>query len=115
VAEETVTLNGVLNADGGANTASQWQGGGSGGGIYVRCRLFRGNGGVLRAKGGTGGTNNQTGAGGGGRIAVWRVRDESMAITTNVDAGDGGNLNDKAAGNLVWGILPPRGTVFVIR
>ena len=115
VAEETVTLNGVLNADGGANTASQWQGGGSGGGIYIRCRVFRGTGGVLRAKGGTGGTNNQTGAGGGGRIAVWRVRDESTAITTNVDPGDGGNLNDKAAGTVVWGTLPPRGTVIVIR
>jgi len=111
---EQVTLDGTLNADGGANLATSWQGGGSGGSIFVRCHRFAGNGGMLRAKGGTGGTGNQTGAGGGGRIAIWRAKDSSIGVTANVDPGDGGNLVDKAEGTVVWWMLSPRGTVFVV-
>jgi len=64
-----ITLNGKINASGN----SAWEihgGGGSGGGIFIKCRNFSGNtNGILKAEGGNGSYAGS--GGGGGRIAVW--------------------------------------------
>jgi hypothetical protein len=124
----TVTLDGTLNADGGDHTGQNnyGGGGGAGGSIYVQCRALAGNNPVLSATGGVGCDNRNTagsGGGGGGRIAVWRTYDTTVGATANVDGGAGyrpgvpagsGDENG-AAGTIVWGMIMPRGTVFVVR
>ena len=51
--------------------------------------------------------------GGGGRIAVWRRFDQSTGVTSNyVSGGDGEQTG--ADGTIVWGWVPPAGTVIKI-
>jgi hypothetical protein len=68
-----VTVNGILSANG-ANAPTdlnnKFGGGGSGGAIFIQCRLFAGTNGTVRAAGGAAGASASGGAGGGGRIAV---------------------------------------------
>jgi hypothetical protein len=65
-ASGAVTLNGTNGQDG-----QNYGGGGSGGGIFVKCQSFSGaDTGTLNAKGGNRDQTND-GGGGGGRIAVW--------------------------------------------
>jgi hypothetical protein len=75
----TVALNGSILADGSrAGSSGSLAGGGSGGGIYIRChRLSGGSQGLLRANGADAWTGSvwNGGGGGGGRIAVWRAQD----------------------------------------
>lgn len=61
----TLTLQGLIQADGG--NGGRYGGGGSGGGIRLLLGSLRGAG-AIRANGGTGGS--ESGSGGGGRIAV---------------------------------------------
>jgi hypothetical protein len=61
----TATIDGTITSDG----ADADHGGGSGGGIFIRCEQFMGSG-SLNANGGNG-NSSKGGAGGGGRIAVW--------------------------------------------
>ena len=66
-ATDTVTINGVISANGSTGPVS-WGSRGSGGGIYITCRAFRGTG-TIRANGGE--HNGESYAGGGGsRIAI---------------------------------------------
>jgi hypothetical protein len=84
-ASGTVSVNGPINANGNI-------GGGSGGSIFITCRIFAGTGGVLSADGANG--TYWGGAGSGGRIAV--ICDEAaqnaavrptVAIRTKVATG----------------------------
>lgn len=64
----TITIDGVVTANGGNGNGST-QGAGSGGSIYLTCATFGGStGGILRANGGS--DASLAGGGGGGRIAV---------------------------------------------
>jgi hypothetical protein len=67
-----VTVNGLLSANG--DFGEYAAGGGAGGGIFITCNSFGGDGGVLRARGGDGQYYSPLyagGGGGGGRIAIW--------------------------------------------
>jgi hypothetical protein len=117
----------LLNANGadGANDSTNPDrvgGGGSGGGIYLTCRRLYDEAGVsLLARGGKAALGNG-GGGGGGRIAVWREVDLTAAQAATDVAGGGGRsasadqpLYDGLPGTVVWGNLPPRGTLFILR
>jgi len=70
-ASGTVTVHGVISANGGAATNGQHSAGGSGGAIYITCKTFGGSSdGLMSVNGGNGWDNNLSGGGGGGRIAV---------------------------------------------
>jgi len=67
-ADDVVTVDGTLGADGRAGV--DLSGGGSGGSIWIDCYRFSGGSdGLLTAAGGSAGEHG--GSGGGGRIAVW--------------------------------------------
>jgi len=66
-ASDTVTIDGTITANGAAGPVS-WGSRGSGGGIYITCRTFRGTG-TIRANGGEHNGESYAG-GGGGRIAI---------------------------------------------
>jgi len=107
----TVTMDGTISANGSAGT-----GGGSGGGIYMTCKALAGGGGVLMANGG-GGTGASNGSGGGGgRISVSRTLDKSSGISTYVDGGiNTGTGGPGSTGTVVWGWIPPTGTIILIQ
>lgn len=117
-AVKTVAIQGTISANGGGGFYSDG-GGASGGGIYITCRTFIGNSnGVLRANGGAG-YNQITyggGGGGGGRVAVWRIFDQSTSVISNYVNGGSGWTNTVSGtnGTIVWGWLPPAGTIFRI-
>ncbi|MDD5706583.1 MAG: hypothetical protein PHR35_11705 [Kiritimatiellae bacterium] len=118
-ADATVNLNGTLTANGQDQTltGSDSEGGGSGGSIYVRCHRFAGTtaGAVLSANGGSGSADDtRSAAGGGGRIAVWRVYDCHAGTAPRAN---GGTCLAGAAGDgtVVWGWLPPAGTVMLLK
>jgi hypothetical protein len=100
---------------------AQWAyyaGAGSGGGIYITCRRFVGGAnGILRANGGIDDSTQIGGIGAGGRIAVWfSITNIASGFTAQANAGVavGG---DYAAenGTVVWGQIPPSGTMVMIR
>lgn len=65
-----IVVRGTLSACGGATSASGVSGcGGSGGGIFLTCQTFGGNG-IIKAEGGTAVSYYRGLCGGGGRIAV---------------------------------------------
>lgn len=104
-----VLLDGSITAKGGGSSDPVYgPNSGSGGGIYIYCRRFSTTAGAVAGLSANGG--------GGGRIAVWRISDVSMTpVTATVAGGLGGT--GKPAGNpgtIVWGWIPPPGTVFVI-
>ena len=106
-------LDGVLNASG-TSGSSIYGSGGSGGGVYVSCRLFAGTSGSLVADGGSGGTHTR-GGGGGGRIAVWRVRHAYTGGLPSVKAGEGFATVLAEDGTVYWGDLPASGTIMMLR
>ena len=126
--ESSLTVNGVLKADGGdhAGQNNYGGGGGAGGSIYVVCRRLAGINPVFSAKGGVGCDNRNTagsGGGGGGRIAICRTVDVSVGATANVDGALGyrtgvpagsGDMTG-APGTIVWGFIPFQGTLFLLR
>lgn len=63
-----IRLDGSILADA-PSVVGNYLSGGSGGGIYLQCRVIRGDGGVLSANGGSF-SHTGKGGGGGGRIAV---------------------------------------------
>ncbi len=111
-AQRTVTVNGIISANGGEGNQGA---GGSGGGIYITCQNLAGDAnGIIRADGGNGETGpNNYGGGGGGRIAVWRRPDkdtyQGSCSVTNGTAWDNGEI-----GTIYWGYVPPRGTIIYI-
>ncbi len=83
-ASGTITINGIINANGGDCTADHG-GGGSGGAIWINTLYFAGSTGTnLTAKGGK--TRGDGGSGGGGRIAVY-YSGKTYQGTYNVNAG----------------------------
>ncbi len=110
----TLTLDGVIWADGGGG--SYWNASaGSGGGVHLVCKTFAGNGGAIQAGGGTTGTSTASGSGGGGRIAVWRRFDTSVGLAGNVTAPGGPGKYPGQDGTVVWGWLTSPGTVLLLR
>ena len=97
-AAETVIVDGSLLANGG-NPSHSYGGAGSGGGIYIGCKRFKGAAsGTLQAKGGDAprGQFAPGGSGGGGRIAVIYNIGEQALVSPQpqvaFNAGGGENL-----------------------
>ena len=86
-ASNSVTLNGQFLADGYAGY--QRDGGGSGGGIFIKCQTLTGTNSFLSARGGAGAPYGG-GGGGGGRIAIWRNTDTSSGSSNTVIGLSGG-------------------------
>jgi hypothetical protein len=85
----TLTLNGVITANGnnGTGSYSNYSGGGSGGGIWINAGTLAGAG-SLTANGGAGGVYSSSfgGSGGGGRISINYTTDSST-ITSFAHSG----------------------------
>jgi hypothetical protein len=112
----TITMNGLIVADGARSTDGP--GRGSGGGIYIRCKIFAGGPGAVQANGGdAAGWIYSGGAGGGGRIAIWRVRDTSAGQITAEARGGSHYLGSGTGqdGTVIWGWLQDPGTLFMVR
>ena len=108
-------LNGMISAVGGGGV---WKSGaGSGGGIYITCNTFAGTNARLIANGGSALSSSYAGGGGGGRIAVWRMRDLSVGLSTNVAGGSasGTGISTGGVGTVFMGWFPLPGTVITIR
>lgn len=92
----TVTINGTISANGDFGKASRG-GSGSGGGIYINCRVLAGTTGIVRANGGSTGGTYYGGGGGGGRIAVLynqsaqSLANQTAKPTVKFSANQGGN------------------------
>ena len=86
IATGTLTVSGVLSANG-TNYSGCGGGGGSGGSIYLTAATLSGSG-TISSNGG-GGYNNVAG-GGGGRIAMYYTSANNFAGTTTATAGGGG-------------------------
>ncbi len=93
-ASETMTLDGVVRANGagGGNNSSRGGGGGAGGSVRVEARSFDGVG-SLQARGGPGGgsSNRMGGGGGGGRVALCYLQGRRDALAAVDVAGGGGH------------------------
>ena len=120
-AENRLTLNGVVSADGShaAQAGGDAAGGGAGGGIYLMCRYLYGSNAVLSANGGIGSRTVGGGGGGGGRIAVWRVGDRAQTSTwsVTVNGGIGGSYPNStgAVGTVFWGLLPRQALLLILK
>ena len=123
-AGKTITLNGYLSASSGAMVGPNGNGGGSGGGIYLKCRTILGTTGSLIANGGNGGdwggSCDGGGGGGGGRIQVWSMYNMTGgALTASVQKGSaiaGHRGSDGAVGTVYWGQLSiTRGITLLFR
>lgn len=108
-ADNKIHVDGDLDADGGSIDSGQ-NGGGAGGGIYLKMRTFSGAGNLL-ARGG-GGTKTYSGGGGGGRIAI-EVTSDSFSGLVSVDPGT--LFSTGEIGTIVRTIKPPEGTLITIK
>lgn len=114
VSDGTLTINGVLSADG--LKGGEYSGGGSGGSIYVQAKKITGSD-SIRACGGDGGTGYGyvCGGGGGGRIAIYYTVDEHAGDTV-VDGGTNDFVSGWGqAGTIYSNWVPPRGTGIIIK
>jgi hypothetical protein len=115
-ANGTIQIDGIINAD--ATDPGSFDGGGSGGGVYLYCHTFKGAG-TITAKGSKAGT--YCGAGAGGRIAVWYRKNEwtgSLSYPDSVAPGTpygSGYIPLASTGTVVWVELPPSGTLILIK
>ena len=106
-----VQLDGLITANGQTDTGGDRSGGGSGGGIYVRCHHFIGSGSL--SANGANTANWSGGGGGGGRIAVW-MYDPLHTITATANGGIGKD-NNGLNGTIVFGLRPAQGTYLLIQ
>jgi hypothetical protein len=123
----TLSPGATLTADGGTGSWDNTNpdrngGGGSGGSVYLRCRTFRAGTGVAISADGGDAARYSGGGGGGGRIAIWRTFDQlsgSMDLTANGGLGRSALAwhapYDGVDGTIVWGYIPPTGTIFTVR
>ena len=114
-----ISMNGLITANGGFAGASD-TGAGSGGGIYLRCKRFDGDGtGWLYAKGGGTAGSINAGNGGGGRIAVWRYQHTGFNMNNaSVDQGSWGGAYTPTGevGTIEWfDTNPSKGTIMSMR
>ena len=112
----TIALYGTISAT--SVVANGYGGGGAGGGIYLTCRTLTGAApGALNVTGGKGGS--ESGGGGGGRIMIWRRNDTSTGLTISTNGGAQGasaGATPSTPGTAFFGwIIPPKGTIMVIR
>lgn len=117
-ANGTVTLNGLLTANGTTPTPINRQGGGgSGGSLYLVCSNLTG-GGLIRADGGAGGNRGDWasgGGGGGGRVRL-SYTTSTFTGTVSVAGGTGGSGTPSGeAGYPGTFSFPDRGNVTVKR
>ncbi len=134
-AQGAMEIDGTLSANGMYRMAVH-SGGGSGGGILLTAKSFRGTG-LLRANGGN--SSNLGGAGGGGRIAVWtpfmppaflrqfakrdlpghsEILDQEILwpdLSLSVAAGIGGDKPEEAGNGTVFFGKINYGTIMIIR
>ena len=116
-----IRCDGTINARGQHDPPGQEHAGGGGGGsIYLRCKAFAGGASAaLIADGGNCGTTlgQQGGAGGGGRIAVWYTYFGYSGTASATNGLGGSNSPGETAepGTVVWVLIPPRGSVFMVR
>jgi hypothetical protein len=116
LASGTVSVYGVISANGtnGGGGSSQG-GGGSGGGIFIRCAGLTGDG-TIRANGGNAGTGgSKGGGGGGGRIAIYArnapfYTSGNLLLTPAPSGGPVGYTNGSSG--TVYADFKPRGTMF---
>jgi hypothetical protein len=110
LAAGTVTINGTITANGAGGSVKA--GGGSGGGICIRCLRLTGAGNI-RANGGNP-SNTDGGGGGGGRIALYIITAPyylgTIAFTPTV-AGGTATTYPGGAGT-IYRNFKPRGTMF---
>ena len=88
-----VLVSGTVSARG--KSGNNYDGGGSGGSIYLNCQTFGGTGGVLRVDGGEAGPAYGGGGGGGGRIAI--IYDSIVGNPTIEFSAVAGNLYTREA------------------
>jgi hypothetical protein len=112
----TAEIAGTISANG-ANDTTGFAGGGSGGGIYIACRILQG-GGTVRANGGSV-NGSYGGGGGGGRIAFSAASTNDFGATVTVEPGGitGSNGGEAGTGGTIaWDIvLSSGGTLFMIQ
>ena len=109
-ASGNVRIDGTITANGQSDLVDR-SGGGSGGGIYIKCWKFYG-GGSLSANGGST-VNYSGGGGGGGRIAVW-MQAPLHTVSNTVNGGIGYDSTGQV-GTVVFGLLPPPGTIWTVQ
>lgn len=118
----TITVDGVISANGGNHRAVDgFQGGGagSGGGIFIRCKRFTGAAsGQIRANGGNvnpANTGKPGASGGGGRIAIWRTPTlDTYQGTFSRAGGTGGQYNGTEGTFYAGEFVPSSGSVLHI-
>ncbi|MBI2439753.1 MAG: hypothetical protein HYV35_00090 [Lentisphaerae bacterium] len=108
VADTGVTVNGIINANGG-NGVGTYSGGGAGGSVYITCRAFAGTStnGLITANGGNASSG---GGGGGGRIAIWRMF-HSFVGAASATGGTSTSYSAGTNGTIVWVNIPVPGTI----
>jgi hypothetical protein len=116
-ASGSVSVGGRISARGASSTpVSQYVGGGSGGGIFIRCASFSGaSNAVLSADGGYGGSSG-AGGGGGGRIAVWSRSLAGLPGQVTARGGTGYSGQNGATGTVVFlQVGWPSGSLMMVR
>lgn len=111
---DRLLLSGIISANGG--TMANYGAGGAGGSITIRCTHFAGTG-LLQANGGSARVaGDGSGSGGGGRIAVWRQK-HTFSGTAAQPAAGAAYLESRRGepGTIYWGLIPPNGTLIMIR
>src|SRR4029077_11127240 len=96
---QSLTVNGIVRADGGAGTGDSFAGGGSGGSIRIDVGALTGAGQIL-ARGGSG--LSVSGGGGGGRVAIYYsdATNFNLAAQVSVSGGAGASAINGQAGTI---------------
>ena len=117
VVDGTVTLDGIINANGESRPLNSG-GGGSGGGVYIYCKTLRGGeNAFISADGGNPSMVYEGGAGGGGRVAVWyRYLDfDTAKVSVAGGVGKTEQTHTGTEGTVVFKVIPPSGTLILVR
>jgi hypothetical protein len=105
----TLTVNGIISANGGSWSVSGYHGGcGSGGSLWINVGTLQG-GGLICANGGSSAPDGNGGAGGGGRIAIYYTNAVGFNFANQVTAFGGGPFNYAGNGEIGAGA----GTIYV--
>ncbi|MHB2027039.1 MAG: beta strand repeat-containing protein [Elusimicrobiota bacterium] len=109
----TLTVDGVISADGGVSSGSNGEGGGGGGTINITAATLAGSG-TIHANGTSPSVEN-TGGGGGGIIAIDVTGVDNSALTLDASAGQGGGTAGHAGGAGTVAIKDPGQTEYNLR
>jgi hypothetical protein len=110
--EKRLVVDGTITVDGqfGYNRG----GGGSGGGVWLTCKTFEGNG-AITANGGAGDTVYAAGPGAGGRIAVWGLHQRGSVTMVATNGVQNLGTGPAEAGTVVWYQLQTPGTLLLLK